>query len=152
MPTFETSRDRLREDQACARLGTYWRGEIRTSTQYQHYDRTLYEMGRPKALLEIKCRSYKSDYFRQHDYMISAIKVARLQMSAGLRMIVPLIMVACADDDFLLDLRDESYRIETRRVNDRATTHNGVVMRDESMCFFSLDRFLPLSDIEYLIR
>jgi hypothetical protein len=84
--------------------------------------------------------------------MISAIKVARLQMSAGLRMIVPLIMVACADDDFLLDLRDESYRIETRRVNDRATTHNGVVMRDESMCFFSLDRFLPLSDIEYLIR
>jgi hypothetical protein len=108
-------------------------------------------MGRPKALLEIKCRSYSIDYFRQHDYMISAVKVARLQTSAGLRMVVPLILVSCKDDDFLLDLRDERYRIETRRVNDRATTHAGVVMRDEAMCFFSLDCFLPLSDIEYLI-
>jgi hypothetical protein len=152
MPTFETSRDRQSEDDACLRLADHWRGKIVTATKYQHYDRTLYDMGRPKALLEIKCRSYSIDYFRQHDYMISAIKVSRVQMSAGLRMIVPLIMVACKDDDFLLDLRDESYRIETRRVNDRATTHTGVVMRDESMCFFSMDRFIPLTDIGYLIR
>jgi hypothetical protein len=83
--------------------------------------------------------------------MISTIKVARLQTAAGLRMIVPIIMVACSDDDFLLDLRDERYRIETRRVNDRATTHRDVIMRDESMCFFTADRFLPLSDINTLI-
>jgi hypothetical protein len=60
-------------------------------------------------------------------------------------------MVSCSDDDFLLDLRDERYRIETRRVNDRATTHTGVVLRDESMCFFTADRFLPLSAINSII-
>lgn len=152
MRTFETSTDRQREQAACDRLASHWRGQIETAPIYQHYDRTITEQGISKGLLEIKCRSYSHDYFAQHDYMISTVKVARLQQSAGLRMIVPIIMVACSDDDFLLDLRDERYRIETRRVNDRATTHTGVIMRDESMCFFTADRFLSLRDINTLIR
>jgi hypothetical protein len=151
MRTFETSTDRQREQAAVDRLREHWRGQIESGQMYQHYDRTLSEYRNPKAVLEIKCRTYSYDYFAQHDYMISTIKVARLQTAAGLRMIVPIIMVACSDDDFLLDLRDERYRIETRRVNDRATTHRDVIMRDESMCFFTADRFLPLSDINTLI-
>jgi hypothetical protein len=151
MRTFETSTDRQREQAAVDRLREHWRGQIESGQMYQHYDRTLSEYRNPKAVLEIKCRTYSYDYFVQHDYMISTIKVARLQTAAGLRMIVPIIMVACSDDDFLLDLRDERYRIETRRVNDRATTHRDVIMRDESMCFFTADRFLPLSDINTLI-
>lgn len=152
MQTFETSSDRKREQAAVDRLREHWRGQIESGQMYQHYDRTLSEYRNPKALLEIKCRTYSYDYFVQNDYMISSIKVVRLQVAAGLRMIVPIIMVSCADDDFLLDLRDERYRIETRRVNDRATTHTGVVMRDESMCFFTADRFLPLSAINSIIE
>jgi hypothetical protein len=151
MPTFETSTDRSKEDAAADRLGEYWRGNIITSTKYMHHDRQLIENGQRKAIAEIKCRTYSIDYFIEHDYMISAIKVARLQTTAGLHHIVPLIMVSCSDDDFLLDLRDETYRIETRRVNDRATTHAGVVMRDEAMCFFRESRFIPISAVNTLI-
>ena len=151
MPIFETSTDREKEDAACARLASHWRGDIETTEQFNHYDRRLTEHGKKKAVLEIKCRSYDLDYFVQHHYMIGQIKVDRLCRLAEIQKIKPLILVACRDDDMLLDLSDRHYRVETRKVNDRASTHAGVVMRDESMCFFTPNRFLSLADINSLL-
>jgi hypothetical protein len=151
MKVFETSDDRQKEDAACARLASHWRGDIETTEQFYNYDRRLIENGQRKALVEIKCRSYSIDYFREHQYMIGQIKVDRLVRLCDVQRITPLIMVACIDDDFLLDLRDKHYWVQMRRVNDRATTHAGVIMRDEAMCFFAPHRFLPLSAIDTLI-
>ena len=151
MGVFETSDDRQREDAACARLACHWRGDIETTEKFNHYDRRLIEHGQRKALVEIKCRSYSMDYIAEHHYMIGQVKVDLLVRLCAAQRITPLIMVACSDDDFLLDLRDRHYRVEMRRVNDRATTHAGVVMRDEAMCFFMPHRYLPLSAIDSLI-
>ena len=151
MKVFETSDDRQKEDAACARLASHWRGDIETTEQFNNYDRRLTENGQRKALVEIKCRSYSINYFRDHQYMIGQIKVDRLVRLCDAQRIAPVIMVACIDDDFLLDLRDNDYSVQMRRVNDRATTHAGVVMRDEAMCFFAPDRFLTLSAIDTLI-
>lgn len=151
MKVFETSDDRAREDAACARLASHWRGDIEITEQFDHYDRRLTEHGQRKGLVEIKCRSYSINYFIEHHYMIGQIKVDRLVRLCYAQRVAPLIMVACKDDDFLLDLRDKHYRVEMRRVNDRATTRAGVVMRDEAMCFFVPNRFISLSAIDTLI-
>lgn len=151
MRIFETSADRLNENAACARLGEHWRGSIVETQVFEQYDRRLVADGRCVALVEIKCRSYPMGYFSQHRYMIGKIKVDELVRRSSAVKAAPIIMVACTDNDFLLDLRDTHYSVEMRRVNDRATTHQGVVMRDEPMCFFMSHRFLPITAISRII-
>jgi len=154
---FETTADRSREQAAADRLAHEWRAAYPTgravpSEQFEHHDLSLIDGGNYlRAIVEIKCRNYNYRYFADRHYMISAVKVARLQMAAGLRLCRPLIMVSCDDDDFLLDLNREEYWIETRRVNDRGTTHDGIVMRDEEMCFFSAASFLHITQIRSII-
>ncbi len=67
--------------------------------------------------------------------------------AAKRRQAVPLIMVVCEDDDFLLDLRDEtgvSVR-SVNRINDRWYDESGeTIWQSEDMVLFSGSRFLPL--------
>jgi len=151
MVTYETDADQSREELAAQRLATHFRGTMVRSAKYEPYDRVLYDENRVVcALLEIKCRDYPYDYLSENDYMLSERKVMEIRLLAGACNVVPLLMVACLDRDFMLDLGDDSYRVETRCVNDRAVTHQGVIMRDERMCFWSAHHFRRTEDINWL--
>jgi hypothetical protein len=63
-------------------------------------------------------------------------------------------MVVCTDDDFLLDLRDETgQNLRRLPMNDRQHDHHTgePVMRDEWLVAFTGARFLPLFALPSLL-
>lgn len=145
---YESATSLLLEQRAADRLAPYWRGRILPAAQYEPYDRVLVDLdGSTAALVEIKVRHYELRYFVEHKYMISRSKCRSLNQAAKSRQAVPLIMVVCDDDDFLLDLRDEtgvSVR-SVNRINDRWYDESGeTIWKSEDMVLFSGSRFLPL--------
>jgi hypothetical protein len=153
---WETATSLLFEQRATDRLATYWRGRILPAAQYESFDRVLCDTdGSTAALLEIKVRHYELRYFVAHKYMLSLSKVRSLRAAAKQRNAVPLVMVVCEDDDFLLDLRDESgTAIRTvKRINDRwyDETDGETIWQPEEMMLFSGSRFLPLFTLPNLL-
>ncbi len=146
---YESAENLADEQQAALRVQQHWRGLVREAEQYLPYDRVLVDTdGRTAALLEIKVRHYPMRFFIDRNYMISHSKVRSLCAAAKQRQSVPLIMVVCDDDDFLIDLRDETgISISVvPAINDRwYDEHTGITdERSEHMAHFAGHRFLPL--------
>ena len=155
MHTYETSENLLLETQAANRLSRHWRGIVRPSEPYQSYDRVLVDTdGSTAALVEIKVRNYEMQFFIERHFLISLSKVRTLTYACRQRQCVPLLMIACKDDDFLLDLRDET-GMSLRRLpmNDRQLDHHTgqPIIRDEYMVAFAGARFLPLFTLPSLL-
>jgi hypothetical protein len=153
--TYETTENLLKEQNAAVRLGQWWRGRILPSEQYASFDRVLVDLdGSTAALVEIKVRNYEMQFFIERHYLLSLSKVKSLRAAAKQRQAVPLVMVVCNDDDFLLDLRDESgTSLRKLPMNDRQHDHRTgePVMRDEFMVAFAGSRFLPLFTLPRLL-
>ena len=151
----ESSADLIREFRAAERLATYWRGSVLAAEPYKPYDCVLRDTDRRLvALVEIKCRRYPLEYFVTHRYWLGTAKVRSLVTAARFVDAVPLVLVACEDHDFLLDLRDESGMSvrSVNRINDRRTTEDGeTVWQAEQMTVFSASRFVALSDLGGLL-
>lgn len=153
--TYETSTNMLHEHQAAARLAKHWRGRVLNTEQYAAFDRVLIDTdGSTAALVEIKVRNYDMQFFIEHHYLLSHSKVRTLRLAAKQRQAVPLVMVVCNDDDFLLDLRDESgTSLKRLPMNDRQLDHHTgqPIMRDEFMMAFAGARFMPLFTLPSII-
>ena len=153
--TYETAANLLLEQRAADRLARHWRGRCLTTEQYESFDRRLIEPdGRTAALVEIKVRNYDIEFMVTHQYLLSLSKVKSLLAAAKRRAAVPLVMVVCTDDDFLLDLRDETgQNLRRLPMNDRQHDHHTgePVMRDEWLVAFSGARFLPLFTLPSLL-
>lgn len=153
--TYETAENLAHEHAAADRLARQWRGVVIPSEQYEPYDRVLVDRdGSTAALCEIKVRNYDLRFFVEHHYLLSLSKVKSLRHAAGRRDAVPLVMVACSDDDFLLDLRDESgTSLRRLPMNDRQHDHRtgAPVMREEWMVAFAGARFMPLDALGSLL-
>lgn len=153
--TWETSEHLLGEHRAADRIAQHWRGRVIPAPQYETYDRILSDIdGSTAALVEIKVRTYSIDFFIEHLFMLSRHKVRSLTQAARQKHAVPLVLVVCADDDFMLDLRDESgMRIETRRTwGNHADSNTGERLHHvEEVCLFSGSRFLPLFTLPRLL-
>lgn len=152
---FENSDTLLREQFAADRMSRHWRGVTIAAEKYLPYDRVLIDAdGSTAALVEIKIRHYEMRYFIEHHYLLSLSKVKSLRHAAKRRDAVPIVMVACEDDDFLLDLRDESgTSLRKLPMNDRwYDERTGVTqMREEWLVAFFGSRFLPLDEINRLL-
>ena len=110
--------------------------------------------GRVAALVEIKVRTYPLEYFAAHRFMLSYHKVRTLIQTSKQRGCVPIVMVACADDDFIIDLRDETGQtIERRRTwGNHANVETGARQQhEEEVCLFAGGRFIPLWAVQSLL-
>jgi len=146
---YESRESLLKEHAAADRIRQHWRGSVLPAQQYEPYDRILTEPdGTTAALVEIKVRNYDIQYLIEQRYMISYSKVRSLIHAAKRRQCVPLIMVVCSDDDFLLDLRDETGQTirSVNRINDRHFDDRSgeTLWQAEHMVLFSGSRFIPL--------
>lgn len=172
---YENDESMAHEQQAALRMQQHWRGLVRPAEQFLPYDRVLIDTdGRTAALVEIKVRTYPMQFFIERRYMISHSKVRSLCAAAKQRQCVPLIMVVCSDDDFIIDLRDETGvsvkqvdAINDRWYDDRAgvtvqqvdrMNHNyvdadtgDIQWRAETMLFFAGHRFVPLFALPSLL-
>jgi hypothetical protein len=152
---YETQQSLLREHQAAARIAQHWQGRVLPAEQYECFDRRLVTSdGRTAALVEIKWRNYDLQYMVEHHYLLSLSKVRSLRQAAKQRQCVPLVMVCCTDDDFLLDLRDETGQsIRRLPLNDRWYDERtgATQMREEHMVAFAGGRFIPLFAIGDLL-
>jgi len=117
--TWETISHVLDEKNAANRLAQHWHGSCVTTSQFAPFDRVLmHPLGGVAAVVEIKVRTYPLEYFAAHRFMLSYHKVKTLKAIAKQRSCVALIMVACKDDDFVIDLRDETgMTIERRKID-----------------------------------
>lgn len=172
---YESDDSIKHEQHAALRMQQHWRGLVRPAEEFLPYDRVLVDTdGSTAALVEIKVRTYPMQFFIERRYMISHSKVRSLVAAAKQRKSVPLIMVVCADADFLIDLRDETgvnvsvvSDINDRLYDDKASAtaqrvdavnHNyvddqtgEVQWRSETMLFIAGHRFLPLWTLPSLI-
>ena len=146
---YENADSLAHEQHAALRMQQHWRGLIRPADQFMPYDRVLVDTdGSTAALVEIKVRTYPMQFFIERRYMISHSKVRSLRAAAKQRQSVPLIMVVCSDDDFIIDLRDETgisisvvSAINDRWYDDKTGFTDE---RSEHMAHFAGHRFLPL--------
>jgi hypothetical protein len=152
---YESAASLLKETQAAQRLARHWRGVIIPAEQYEPYDRVMVDRdGSTAALVEIKVRNYDIEYLVTHHYLLSLSKVKSLNAAAKRRSAVPLVMVVCADADFLLDLRDESgtslrrLPLNDRHFDDRT---GQTQMRYEWLMTFAGARFLPIDIVSRLL-
>ena len=154
--TWESTEHLLNEKNAAQRLANKWHGACVTTSQFAAFDRVLmHPNGVEAALVEIKVRTYPLDYFAMHRFMLSYHKVKTLKQYARQRLSIPLVMVACSDDDFLLDLRDETgMSIEQRRTwgNMANKVTNERQHHVEDVCLFAGARFIPLFALQTLFR
>jgi len=152
---YESAASLLKETQAAQRLARHWHGTITPAEQYEPYDRVLVNRdGSTAALLEIKQRNYDIEYLITHRYLLSLSKVKSLCAAAHRRKAVPLVMVACADADFLLDLRDETgTTLKRLPLNDRHYDERTgqTEMREEWLMTFAGARFLPIDIVSRLV-
>jgi hypothetical protein len=114
----------------------------------------MHPNGGVAAVVEIKVRTYPLEYFAAHRFMLSYHKVKTLNAVAKQRSCVALIMVACDDDDFVIDLRDETgMSIERRRTwGNRANVETGErLQHEEDVCLFAGSRFIPLWAVRSLL-
>lgn len=152
---YETAANLLAEHQAAQRLAQHWRGRVIATGQFAAFDRVLIDTdGSTAALVEIKVRNYDMQFFIEKKYLLSYSKVRTLRAVAQQRRAVPLVMVVCNDDDFLLDLRDESgTSLKRLPMNDRQLDHHTgqPVMREEFMVAFAGARFMPLFTLPSLL-
>lgn len=154
--TWETISHVLDEKNAANRLAQHWHGSCVTTSQFAPFDRVLmHPLGGVAAVVEIKVRTYPLEYFAAHRFMLSYHKVKTLNTVAKQRSCVALIMVACQDDDFVIDLRDETgMTIERRKTwGNRASVDTGERLHhEEDVCLFAGARFIPLWAIRSLLE
>lgn len=152
---WETFDHLVGEKNAANRLAKQWHGACVGTSQFAPFDRVLmHPNGRTAAVVEIKVRQYPLEYFATHRFMLSYHKVKTLNAIAKQRSCVPLIMVACIDDDFVIDLRDETgVSIEQRRTwGNYADTSTGERLKHtEDVCLFAGGRFIPLWAVRSLL-
>ncbi len=153
--TWESTEHLLHEKNAAQRLANKWHGACVTTSQFAAFDRVLiHPQGGAAALVEIKVRSYTLEYFAQHRFMLSYHKVKTLKQNARQRACVPLVMVACVDEDFLIDLRDETgMSIEQKKTwGNMADKVTGARQHHvEDVCLFAGARFIPLFALQSLL-
>lgn len=146
--TWETPEHVVAETRAAERLSREWCGQVVATSQFAPFDRVLtYDDGRTAAIVEIKVRNFTIDYFAAHRYWVSWHKVKTLKHHARQRSCTPIIMVACIDDDYFIDLRDESGMTIERRTTtgNYADAQTGErLKRVEDVCVFAGDRLIPL--------
>ena len=154
--TWETTDHVFAEKQAAERLARHWHGACVTTSQYAAFDRVLMRPeGTTAAIVEIKVRTYSLEYFAAHRFMLSWHKVKTLNLVAQQRRCAPIVMVACADDDFIIDLRDETgITVERRRTwgNYADATTGQRQQHVEDVCLFAGARFLPLWTLRSVIE
>jgi len=146
--TWETVDHLIGEKHAANRLARQWEGACVTTSQFAPFDRVLMRAdGHTAAIVEIKVRHYPIEYFAAHRFMLSYHKVKTLKAIAKQRNCVALVMVACTDDDFVIDLRDETGMSIERRVTwgNHADSRTGERLKHvEDVCLFTGGRFVPL--------
>jgi len=153
--TWETVDHVIGEKHAADRLSAQWNGACVATSQFAPFDRVLmHANGRTAAIVEIKVRRYPLEYFAAHRFMLSYHKVKTLNAIAKQRSCVALIMVACDDDDFVIDLRDETGMTVEQRVtwgNYADTTTGERLKHVEDVCLFAGARFIPLWAVRSLL-
>ena len=122
------------------KLQQHWRGIVRPAEPYQSFDLVLVDTdGSTAALVTTKDLSHTMDYWIEQRLPLSYETVRSLRVACRERKAVPLIMVACQDDEFLIDLRDES------GVSVRQLSH------DTNCLVYAGARFLPLFTLPRLL-
>ena len=122
------------------RVQQHWRGLIRPAEPYQPYDLVLVDTdGSTAALMAILVRDGTMQHHIEQRLPVAYETVRSLRVACRERRCVALIMVVCDDDDFLLDLRDES-GITVRQIS---TT--------ETCLMYAGGRFLPLFTLPSLL-
>jgi len=122
------------------RVQQHWRGLIRPAEPYQPFDLVLVDTdGSTAALMAILVRDGTMQHHIEQRLPVAYQTVRSLRVACRERRCVALIMVVCDDDDFLLDLRDES-GITVRQIS---TTENCLV--------YAGSRFLPLFTLPSLL-
>jgi len=122
------------------RVQQHWRGLIRPAEPYQPYDLVLVDTdGSTAALMAILVRDGTMQHHIEQRLPVAYQTVRSLRVACRERRCVALIMVVCDDDDFLLDLRDES-GITVRQIR-----------YNENCLVYACSRFLPLFTLPSLL-
>jgi len=123
------------------RVQQHWRGLVRPAELYEPHDAVLVNTdGSTAALISVLVRDRSMQHYIEHRLPVEYETVRSLRFACRARQrCVPLIMVVCDDDDFLLDLRDES-GISVQKVSD-----------DRTCLMYSGARFLPLFTLPSLL-
>lgn len=122
------------------RLQQHWRGLVRPAETYQPYDLVLVDTdGSTAALVRVIVRDGSMQEHIEQRLPVAYETVRWLRQSARERKTRSLIMVVCDDDDFLLDLRDES-GITVKQIS-----------HDQNCLMYSGSRFLPLFTLPSLL-
>lgn len=122
------------------RVQQHWRGLVRPAEPYQPFDLVLVDTdGSTAALMKVLVREGSMQHHIEQRLPVSYETVRWLRLGARERRSIALIMVVCDDDDFLLDLRDES------GVSVRQITY------DQNCLVYSGARFLPLFTLPSLL-
>lgn len=122
------------------RLQRHWRGLVRPAETYQPYDLVLVDTdGSTAALVRTIVRDGSMQHHIEQRLPVAYETVRWLRLAARERKTIALIMVVCDDDDFLLDLRDES-GITVRQIS-----------HDTNCLVYASARFLPLFTLPSLL-
>jgi len=122
------------------RVQQHWRGLIRPAEPYQPFDLVLVDTdGSTAALMAILVRDGTMQHHIEQRLPVAYQTVRSLRVACRERRCVALIMVVCDDDDFLLDLRDES-GITVRQIK-----------YNENCLVYAGSRFLPLFTLPSLL-
>jgi len=122
------------------RVQQHWRGYVAVAEPYLAHDLVLVDTdGGTAALIAVLVRDGTMQHHIEQRLQVTYETVRSLRRSARERGCVALILVVCDDDDFLLDLRDES----------------GVTVRqiryNENCLVYAGSRFLPLFTLPSLV-
>ena len=122
------------------RLQQHWRGVVRPAEPYQAHDLVLVDRdGSTAALVTVTVRNGSMQHYIEQRLPVAYETVRAIRLAARQRRCVALIMVVCDDDDFLLDLRDES-GISVRQIS-----------HDHNCLMYAGGRFLPLFTLPSLL-
>lgn len=122
------------------RVQQHWRGLVRPAEPYQPFDLVLVDTdGSTAALMTVIVRDGSMQEHIEQRLPVAYETVRSLRLACRERRCVALVMVVCDDDDFLLDLRDES-GITVRQIS-----------HDQNCLVYSGARFLPLFTLPSLL-
>ena len=122
------------------KLQEHWRGLVRPAETLLRYDLVLVDTdGSTAALVRVMIPDDLMQHHIEHRLPVAYETVRWLRQAARERRCLALIMVVCNDDDFLLDLRDES-GITVKQIS-----------HDQNCLMYSGSRFLPLFTLPSLL-
>lgn len=122
------------------RVQQHWRGLVRPAEPYQPFSLVLVDTdGSTAALISVLVRTGSMQHHIERRLPVAYETVRALRVVCRERRAIPLLMVVCDDDDFLIDLRDES-GVSVRQITST-----------ENCLLYAGARFLPLFTLPSLL-